>query len=70
MRNIDPTKDLEGDIFEQVVADTLHALDDNLFYIIDEYMNTSAVRKGYHEWFWDNRNEINEAIMDKIKIDL
>lgn len=70
MRNIDPTKDLEGDIFEQVVADTLHALDDNLSYIIDEYMNTSAVREDYHEWFWDNREQIQEAIMDYIKIDL
>lgn len=70
MSGIDPTKDLEGDIFEQVVADTLHALDDNLSYIIDEYMNTSAVREDYHEWFWDNREQIQEAIMDYIKIDL
>jgi hypothetical protein len=67
---IDPTKDLKGDIFEEVVADTLHALDDNLYYIISEYMNTSAIRVGYHEWFWDNRNKIKEAIMNKIKIDL
>lgn len=68
--SIDPTNDLEGDIFEQVVVDTLDALEDNLSYIIDEYMNTSAIREGYHEWFWDNREQIKEAIMDKIKIDL
>jgi hypothetical protein len=70
MSGIDPTNDLEGDIFEQVVGDTLNALEDNLSYIIDEYMNTSAIREDYHEWYWDNREQIKEAIMDKIKIDL
>jgi hypothetical protein len=68
--SIDPTNDIEGDIFEQVVGDTLNALEDNLSHIIYEYMNTYAIREDYHEWFWDNREHIKEAIMDKIKIDL
>ena len=67
---IDPTNDKAGDIFEEIVGDTLNAIEDNLSYIIDENLNTSAVTGDWHEWFWDNRNEIKEAIMDKIKIDL
>jgi len=63
---IDPTNDIEGDIFEEVVEDTLDSIENNLSYIIDEYLNTSAVKKEHHEWFYDNRNEIKEAIMDKI----
>jgi hypothetical protein len=67
---IDPTNNTEGDIFEEIVGDTLNAIEDNLSYIIDENLNTSVVTGDWHEWFWDNRNEIKEAIMDKIKIDL
>lgn len=68
--SIDPTNNITGDIFEEVVGDTLNALEDNLSHIIDEHMNTSAIREGYHAWFWNNRDTIKEAIMDKIKIDL
>ena len=67
---IDPTDDKAGDIFEEIVGDTLDSIENNLSYIIDENLNTSAVRGDWQEWFWDNRNEIKEAIMDKIKIDL
>ena len=67
---IDPTNDKSGDIFEEIVGDTLDSIENNLSYIIDEYLNTSSVRGESHEWFFDNRNEIKEAIMDKIKIDL
>jgi len=70
MSSVDPTNDTEGDIFEEIVGDTLDSIEDNLSYIIDEYLNTSSVKKGWHEWFWDNRNEIKSVIMDKIKIDL
>jgi len=67
---IDPTNNTEGDIFEEIVGDTLDSIEYNLSYIIDEYLNTSSVRGEWHEWFFDNRNEIKSAIMDKIKIDL
>ena len=68
---IDPTDDKAGDIFEEIIGDTLDSIENNLSYIIDENLNTSAVRGGdWQEWFWDNRNEIKGAIMDKIKIDL
>lgn len=70
MSSIDPTNDVEGDIFEEIVGDTLDSLQENMSHIIDENLNTSAVKTGWHEWFWDNRSEIKEAIMDKIKIDL
>ena len=66
----DPTNDIAGDIFEEVVGDTLDSIENNLTHIIDENLNTSAVRGEWHEWFWNNRNEIKSAIMDKIKIDL
>lgn len=68
--SVDPTNDIAGDIFEEIVGDTLNSIEDNLTHIIDENLNTSAVRGEWHEWFWNNRNEIKEAIMDKIKIDL
>lgn len=68
--SVDPTNDIAGDIFEEIVGDTLDSIQNNLTHIIDENLNTSAVRGEWHEWFWDNRNEIKEAIMDKIKIDL
>ncbi len=67
---IDPTNNPEGDIFEEIVGDTLDSIENNLSFIIDEYLNTSAVKVEWHEWFYDNRNEIKEAILDKIKIDL
>lgn len=68
---IDPTNNTEGDIFEEIVRDTLNAIEDNLSYIVDENLTEpSAVTGDWHEWFWDNRNEIKEVIMDKIKIDL
>ena len=70
MSSIDPTNDPEGDIFEEIVGDTLDSIENNLSFIIDEYLNTSAVTDDWRDWFWDNRNEIKEAIMDKIKIDL
>jgi len=66
---VDPTKKTEGDIFEEIVGDTLDSIENNLSFIIDEYLNTSAVRGEWHEWFFDNRSEIKEAIIDKIKID-
>lgn len=65
---VDPTNDPEGDIFEEIVGDTLESIENNLSYIIDENLNTSAVRGEWHEWFWDNREQIKEAIIDKIKI--
>jgi hypothetical protein len=68
--SVDPTNDIAGDIFEEIVGDTLDSIENNLTHIIDENLNTSAVRGEWHEWFWDNRNEIKEAIIDKIKIDL
>lgn len=67
---MNPTNDIAGDIFEEIVGDTLDSIENNLTHIIDENLNTSAVRGEWHEWFWDNRNEIKSAIMDKIKIDL
>ena len=67
---VDPTNDPEGDIFEEIVGDTLDSIENNLSFIIDEYLNTSAVGGEWHEWFFDNRSEIKEAIIDKIKIDL
>lgn len=67
---VDPTNDVAGDIFEEIVGDTLDSIENNLSFIIDEYLNTSAVGGEWHEWFFDNRNEIKEAIIDKIKIDL
>jgi hypothetical protein len=70
MSSIDPTNNIAGDIFEEIVGDTLDSIESNLTHIIDENLNTSAVRGEWHEWFWDNRNEIKSAIMDKIKIDL
>ena len=66
----DPRDNSEENIFEEIVGDTLDSIENNLSYIIDEYLNTSAVRGEWHEWFWDNRNEIKSAIIDKIKIDL
>ena len=66
---IDPTNDPQGDIFEEIVGDTLNSIENNLSYIIDENLNTSAVRGEWHEWFWDNREQIKEAIIDKIKLD-
>ena len=66
---MNPTNDIAGDIFEEIVGDTLDSIENNLTHIIDENLNTSAVRGEWHEWFWDNRNEIKSAIMDKIKID-
>lgn len=66
---VDPTNNPEGDIFEEIVGDTLDSIENNLSFIIDEYLNTSAVRGEWHEWFFDNRSEIKEAIIDKIKID-
>lgn len=68
--SVDPTNDIAGDIFEEIVGDTLDSIENNLTHIIDENLNTSAVRGEWHEWFWDNRNEIKSAIMDKIKIGL
>lgn len=67
---MNPTNDIAGDIFEEIVGDTLDSIENNLTHIIDENLNTSSVRGEWHEWFWDNRNEIKSAIMDKIKIDL
>ena len=67
--SVDPTNDVAGDIFEEIVGDTLDSIENNLSYIIDEYLNTSAERGEWLEWFFDNRNEIKSAIMDKIKID-
>jgi len=67
--SIDPTNDPQGDIFEEIVGDTLNSIENNLSYIIDENLNTSAVRGEWHEWFWDNREQIKEAIIDKIKLD-
>ena len=67
---VDPTNDVAGDIFEEIVGDTLDSIENNLSFIIDEYLNTSAVGGEWHEWFFDNRSEIKEAIIDKIKIDL
>lgn len=67
---IDPTNDIAGDIFEEIVGDTLDSIENNLTHIIDENLNTSAVRGEWHEWFWNNRSEIKAAIMDKIEIDL
>ena len=69
MSSVDPTNYIAGDIFEEIVGDTLDSIENNLTHIIDENLNTSAVRGEWHEWFWDNRNEIKSAIMDKIKID-
>ena len=66
---IDPTNNTEGDIFEEIVGDTLDSIEYNLSYIIDEYLNTSSVKGEWHEWFHDNRSEIKEAIIDKIKIE-
>ena len=66
---VDPTNNPEGDIFEEIVGDTLDSIENNLSFIIDEYLNTSAVKKEHHEWFYDNRSEIKETIIDKIKID-
>lgn len=68
--SVDPTNNIAGDIFEEIVGDTLDSIENNLTHIIDENLNTSAVRGDWQEWFWDNRNEIKGAIMDKIKIDL
>lgn len=70
MSGIDPTNDVAGDIFEEIVGDTLGSIEHNLTHIIDENLNTSAVKGEWHEWFWDNREQIKEAIMDKIEIDL
>ena len=42
--SVDPTNDVAGDIFEEIVGDTLDSIENNLSYIIDEYLNTSAVR--------------------------
>ena len=67
---MNPTNDIAGDIFEEIVGDTLDSIENNLTHNIDENLNNSAVRGEWHEWFWDNRNEIKSAIMDKIKIDL
>lgn len=68
--SIDPTDNQEGDIFEEVVGDTLDSIQNNLIHIVSENLNTSAIREDWHEWFWDNREQLQEAIMDKIKIDL
>lgn len=68
--SIDPTNNPEGDIFEEIVGDTLDSIQNNLIHIVSENLNTSAVREDWHEWFWDNREKLQEAIMDKIKIDL
>ena len=46
---IDPTNDKSGDIFEEIVGDTLNAIEDNLSYNIDENLNTSAVTGDWHE---------------------
>ena len=67
---MNPTNDIAGDIFEEIVGDTLDSIENNLTHIIDENLNTSAVRGEWHEWFWNNRSEIKAAIMDKIEIDL
>ena len=68
MSGIDPTNNPEGDIFEEIVGDTLNSIENNLTHIIDENLNTSAVRGQWHEWFWDNREQIKEAIIDRIII--
>lgn len=67
---MNPTNDIAGDIFEEIVGDTLDSIESNLTHIIDENLNTSALRGEWHEWFWNNRSEIKAAIMDKIEIDL
>lgn len=68
MSGIDPTNNPEGDIFEEIVGDTLESIQHNITHIIDENLNTSAVRGQWHEWFWDNREQIKEAIIDRIII--